>query len=64
MYTLLLTVYLQACLTCEVNHEVVNYGNIKDEFSCSVALRHMINHYKMNEFDIRQYATGSCEVTK
>lgn len=61
MFILILTVYLQACATCEINHESVIMLASNDSFICRLAAKRLIEEYDVEEYGVKQYATAECE---
>lgn len=64
MFALILTVYLQACATCEINHESNIVMATNDKFACEVMAKRLIILYTVNEYDVKQFASAKCEETK
>jgi len=64
MYSLLLTIVLQSCSTCEVVQSTHTVVVTKDKFSCDLVGRRIIQNYEINENEIKQYAQYKCEKVK
>lgn len=64
MYSLLLTIVLQSCSTCEVIQSTHTVVVTQDKFSCNLVGRRMIRDYDINENEIKQYAQYKCEKVK
>lgn len=64
MYSLLLTIVLQSCSTCEVIQSTHTVVVTKDKFSCNLVGRRIIQDYVINENEIKQYAQYKCEKVK
>lgn len=64
MYSLLLTIVLQSCSTCEVIQSTHTVVVAKDKFSCNLVGRRIIQDYEINENEIKQYAQYKCEKVK
>lgn len=64
MFILILTVYLQACSTCENNSESTIMLATNDKFICHVAAKRLVEIYDVEEYGVKQYATAECEEVK
>ena len=64
MYSLLLTIVIQSCSTCEVVQSTHTVVVTQDKFSCKLVGRQIIQNYEINENEIKQYAQYKCEKVK